>query len=220
MNSQIRKFVTLTLAVSTVSLATPVFAQGRGGGGGGRGAGMGGGASASHGNPFGDSSPGIGARGTMRDPMDVPGRPDRPESPDRPLRPADAPRPGAGKSAAAQDFAGTMKSINESSFEQRRDIVRNLDMSLETSRAQLRKVQSDAKALRGEARDQFKAALAETKAREKELRTSMKAAQNASPTAWDKAHDDLAAAYQRYNDALRRAADRAKVPTPPSPPAP
>jgi hypothetical protein len=164
-----------SVIVFLVAIAgSPAFGQGKGGGnagGGNPGAGKGGGSD----------------RPSMSSP--TASRPDAPDS--TPNRRADRPRvddaasvPGepaqsAGKgrsaSTAAHGLAASMHDINQTSFAQRRELHETLDMRLKSSRDALKKIQSDAKDLRADARADFKAALAEVKQRETDLTDAMKA---------------------------------------------
>ncbi len=107
-----------------------------------------------------------------------------------------------------------MKQINRTSFEARRELLKNMDMSEEASRDALKKIQSDARALRGDARIEFKTALEEVKQRKDELDQAKKAANHADAQAWEKARGALTAASQNYLDAMARLEAR-KAGTPP-----
>ena len=100
------------------------------------------------------------------------------------------------------------------SFEARKDLLKNLDMSDEASRDALKKIQSDARDLRGDARTEFKTALDEVKQRKGEVDTARKAANRADAQAWEKAREALGAAYQNYADAMARL-EAKKTATPP-----
>lgn len=105
---------------------------------------------------------------------------------------------------AAQDLATTMRRINQTSFESRRELLKNMDMSEEASRDALKKIQSDARELRGDARLEFNTALEEVKQRRGELNKAKKAASHADAQAWEKARGALTAASQNYLDAMAR----------------
>src|SRR5258708_328029 len=137
--------------------------------------------------------------------------PTRPEQADRGLSTASEHSSAA---LAAQDLATTMKQINQTSFEARRELLKNMDMSEEASGDALRKIQSDARELRGEARTEFKTALEEVKQRKEELDKAKKAASHADAQAWEKARAALTAASQNYLDAVARLEAR-KAGTPP-----
>lgn len=107
-----------------------------------------------------------------------------------------------------------MKQINQTSFEARRDLLSNMDMSEEANREALRKIQSDARNLRGEARAEFKTALDDVKQRQQELDEAKKGAEHADAQAWEKARGALTAASQNYLDAMARLEAR-KAGTPP-----
>lgn len=115
---------------------------------------------------------------------------------------------------AAQNLSASMKEINQTSFEARKDLLKNLDMSDEASRDALKKIQSDARDLRGDARTEFKTALDEVKQRKGEVDTARKAANRADAQAWEKAREALGAAYQNYADAMARL-EAKKTATPP-----
>ena len=107
-----------------------------------------------------------------------------------------------------------MKQINRTSFEARRELLKNMDMSEEASRDALKKIQSEARDLRGDARIEFKTALEEVKQRKHELDQARKAASHADAQAWEKAREALTGASQNYLDAMTRLEAR-KAGTPP-----
>ena len=183
MNTSSRiKFISL-LAGATLLTVPIIYARGAGGGGPPAGGPPGGG--------FGGGNSGPTAR-----PSQI-----RPQQAEKGLDTA-AERGSA--APAAQDLATTMKQINQTSFEARRDLLSNMDMSEEANRAALKKIQRDARDLRGEARLEFKAALEEVKQRKDELAQAKKAARHADAQAWEKARGALTAASQNYLDAMAR----------------
>ncbi len=190
----------LMLALVAIS-ASPAFAQGKGGGNSGAG-GQG------KGNDGGFDRP------------SAPPAASRPDAPDSSNRRADRPADhaagvphdtgkGHGKgdpsaSSAAHGLAGSMHDINQASFSQRRELHESLDMRLKSSRDALKKIQSDAKDLRADARANFKTALDEVKKRESELDKALKASKKADEARWHGNRDFLSRAYRNHADALAR----------------
>jgi len=176
------KYISL-LAGATLLTAPVIYARGAGGGGPPAGGPPGGG--------FGG-----GNAGQMSRPSQV-----RPPQADKGL--ATATERGSA-APAAQELATTMRQINQTSFDARRELLKNMDMSEEASRDALKKIQSDARNLRGEARLEFNTALEEVKQRKDELAQAKKAARHADAQAWGKARGALTAASQNYLDAMAR----------------
>ena len=150
-------------------------------------------------------------------------RPDPWTRPETPARNPDVARPStpdnrgvdtAGEhgaaAPAARNLADTMHSINQTSFEARKRVLSDFDMSLSSSRDELRKIQSDARTLRGTARDEFQAALDELKASRADLDKSLKAAKRSDSASWAQKRGELGEAFQHYNDAMSRLRARAK----------
>ena len=145
----------------------------------------------------------------------------RPAVPDTPrTAPAERPdkaavdRPAAPAAAPGQQLANSMKDINQTAFAQRRELLNSVDMRLESSRDALKKIQTDAKASRADARADFKAALDEVKTRETELTAAAKAARDANEAGWEANRSALARAHQAHADALARLNALATPPTP------
>jgi chemotaxis protein histidine kinase CheA len=175
----------VSLLAGATLLTTPIiYARGAGGGG-----------------PPAGRPPGGGFGGGNADPMTRPSQMIRPEHADK--GPATAMERGSA-APAAQDLATTMRQINQTSFEARRELLKNMDMSEEASRDALKKMQSDARNLRGEAQLEFKAAMEEVKQRKDELAQAKKAARHADAQAWEKARGALTAASQNYLEAMAR----------------
>ncbi|MEO7414815.1 MAG: hypothetical protein ABIZ81_15830 [Opitutaceae bacterium] len=185
--------VSLLALVSTFTVL-PFAGAAQGGGGGGN-SGGGGGPSRGGGAGAGGIGGGNGAS-------------NRPAVPDRPAdRIAPAERPDkADRSASqpAQQLAHSMQEINQTAFAQRRQLLDSVDMKLESSRDALKKIQTDAKVSRADARAEFKTALDAVKARETELGSAAKAARNANEAGWETNRSALAKAHQAHLDALAR----------------
>ena len=187
----------LTAVFSVVLASAPnVFAAKAGGGGGGAaggGSSSGRSPSAEHGSMSGGNN----------------GAGSRPASPDHPgdLVPA---KPAAGEHAArsaapdAQDLSNAMKSINQTTFSQRKELLDTVDLRLQSSRDSLKQIQADAKASRADARADFKKALVEVKARDSDLNAALKASRKADEAAWGSRRSDLAKANQNYAEAMAR----------------
>lgn len=195
MHTMTRYAYLIWLTGLSLTSATLGHAQGRGGGGGGHaGGGAGGG--------------GFGAGGP---PASMPAA--RPSTPPA-SRPATTPPSQAqhgsdtaaqhGAAPAARQLADTMKSINQSSFDARMQLLKTADMSLKENRDALKKIQSDARKLRADARETFKAALDEVKTKDAELADSIKEARHTDAAGWEKSREKLAAAHQHYQDAMAR----------------
>lgn len=176
----------LVSSLMAAALATCGFAQGKGGG-------------SSHGG------------GAANRPADVPGA-TRPapvsEAPAKPVPHAQKPdTPGnSDRSAApaAQDYTARLHQINETAFNDRKQLLDTVDMSVKSNRDALKQIQATAKASRADARGDFKAALNDVKAREKELDSALKAVRKAEETGWNARRDALAKAYQAHADAMAR----------------
>lgn len=115
-------------------------------------------------------------------------------------------RPEHSAAAPAQQLAADMKAINQTAFNDRKALLKDADMSLAANRDALKKIQSDARTMRADAREKFQAALADVKARDDDLTAAIKEAQNSDAPGWDKAREKLAAAHQHYLDAMARLA--------------
>lgn len=205
------KLVTV-FALSAVLLAANGFAQGKGGGGGGGGGPGGGGA---HGGGFGNGASNGHGQGGWRSADALPG--DKPGKPDKPsVGRDDASAKPNGRSAkpAAQELAGSMRDINQTAFAQRKELHDTLDMRLKSSRDALKQIQTDAKELRGAARDEFKASLDVVKARERDLESALKATRKSTEATWEKDRGVLDRAYRDFNDAFGRLPSLPKPPTP------
>jgi len=204
-----------TLTLSSISLiigtyllaAASALAQGRGAGaaGGGMGAGRG---------PSSFDRSGIGAPSSRPDPWMRPETPARTPDVSRPTMPDNRGIDTAGEHGAAAPaalkLADTMHSINQTSFEARKQLLSDVDMSLSSSRDELRKIQSDARALRGTARDEFRAALDEVKAGRTEVDESVAAAKKSDAASWAEKRGRLNDALQHYSDAMNRLRARTK----------
>ena len=106
---------------------------------------------------------------------------------------------------AAQSFADTIHSINQSAFDQRKDLLDSVDRGMKSSHEQLQQIQDDARASRSDAHVDFKLALADVKAREKDLDAALKASRNASDeTQWNARRGELAKAAENFNAAIAR----------------
>lgn len=195
-----KTYHTLVLALVAIT-ASPAFAQGKGGG------------NSSAGNP------GKGNNSGFDRPSAPPAasRPDAPDSSnrrtDRPSDPTASLPPDTGKghgkgdrsaSSAAAGLAAAMHDINQTSFAQRRELHESLDLRLKSSRDALKKIQSDAKDLRADARANFKSALDEVKKREGELDNALKASKKSDEARWNGNRDLLSRAYRNHADALAR----------------
>lgn len=97
-----------------------------------------------------------------------------------------------------------MKDINQSTFEARRQLLRDADMSLKENREALRDIQREARELRGEAHERFMAAVDEVKASDAALKKSLKEARNTDAAGWQHSREKVAAAYQNYLEAMAR----------------
>ena len=168
---------TFALTLMAAALATGGFAQGKGGGGS-----RGGGAAVGVGHAL---------------PSETPAR----SAPHEQKPGADAPRSAA---PAAQDYAAGLHDINQTAFNDRRQLVDSVDMSLKSSHDALKQIQATAKASRMDAHSDFKAALHDVKAREKELDSAAKAMKKADEANWAARRDALANAYQNHADAMAR----------------
>jgi hypothetical protein len=129
----------------------------------------------------------------------------KPEKPDN--------YPARSAAPAAQELSGSMRDINRAAFAQRRELIDDVDMRLQSSRDSLKQIQANAKDLRADARADFKNALEDVKARENELDAALKATRQANESNWNASRDRLAKAYKAHADAL------ARVETLPRPPA-
>ena len=107
-------------------------------------------------------------------------------------------------SPAALQLAASMKDINQTSFAARAQLLESADMSLKVNRDALKKIQDDARDLRGEAREKFQAALDDVKAKNAELESSVKAARNTDAVGWQESREKVAVSYQHYLDAQAR----------------
>ena len=192
--------VVMLLAMSSCLATAPVLAQGKGKGGGG------GASSAPHGQGVGNGP--AGAPGASRAADPERGNDAKPDvgKADRSARPA------------AQELAGSMHDINQTAFAQRQQLHDTLDMRLKSSRDALKQIQSNAKDLRGDARDQFKASLEVAKAHEKDLNEALKRVHKSNEASWEKDRSALNQAYQNFADSMARL--ESKVPRPPTPPTP
>ncbi len=189
-SSTMKSYRMFVSSILTAALATTAFAQGKGGGGS-----HGGGAAGGFGQ--GAANPPSVAR-----PMPAPdsaGKPaaraDKPATPDNPARSA---------APAAHDYTTTLHGINQTAFADRRQLLETADMSLKSSRDALKQIQARAKDARADARQDFKAALAEVKAREKELDSALKASRRADEANWNARRDALAKAYENHAAAMAR----------------
>lgn len=115
---------------------------------------------------------------------------------------------------AAQQLASAMKDINQSTFEARRQLLKDADMSLKENREALRDIQREARELRGEAHERFMAAVDEVKASDAALKKSLKEARNTDAAGWQHSRDKVAAAYQKYLEAMARLEAARAKPTP------
>lgn len=187
----------LISSLMVAALATCGFAQGKGGG-------------ASH------SSAAPGAANRPADfppaartapPSETPARPvPHPDKPDTPGKSDRAAAP------AAQDYTARLHQINETAFNDRKQLLDNVDMGMKSSRDALKQIQSTAKASRADARSDFKAALSDVKAREKEVDSALKDVRKANENGWNSSRDALAKAYQAHADAMARLEAAAKAP--------
>jgi hypothetical protein len=114
----------------------------------------------------------------------------------------------------AQELSASLHDINQSAFAQRKQLHDTLDMRLKSSRDALKEIQSEAKDLRGAARDEFKSSLAAVKDREKELNHALKATNKSTEATWEKDRAELSQAYQHYTDAVAHAESVARTPKP------
>lgn len=167
------------------SIAAAAFAQGRGRGGGG-------------GPPA--STPAATHSAAFDRAPDVPAVP-RDDSIGTGTKPVPSVRSAA---PAAQKLSGSMQSINQAAFAQRRELVGSVDLRLKASREAMKQIQSDAKASRADARADFKAALEEVKASEKAVNAAVKAVDRADEAAWEAKRGALASALQRHDEALNK----------------
>ena len=175
-----------------------VFAA-KGGGGGGP-AGNGGSAAER-------SSPGHGSMNgaDMNNPSSA-----RPVAPNLPRDPAPS-KPSAieehatrSAAPAARDLSDSMKSVNQTAYAQRKDLIESVDLRLQSSRDSLKQIQAEAKASRADEREDFKQALAAVKERESELNSAVKATRNADEAAWEARRGELAKANQNFAEAMAR----------------
>jgi hypothetical protein len=105
---------------------------------------------------------------------------------------------------AAQQLSGSMHDINRTAFAQRRELLDNVDLRLQSSRDALKQIQAEAKQSRIDARADFKAALADVKAREKALNAAVKASRKANEASWEARRMELARKSQDFTDAMDR----------------
>lgn len=204
---KITDVIALGVAVAALAVA-PAYGQGKGGGN----SNAGGGKGPDSGRPAPEAS--------------------RPEAPDRKPDSKPHPKPQGGAdnatvddgkgpakgqrsaSTAAHGLAGSMHEINQTSFAQRRELHDSLDMRLKSSRDALKQVQADAKHLRADARNDFKAALDGVKSRDKELENALKSSRKATEANWDTQRESLARAHRNHADAVARLE---AIPRPPRP---
>src|SRR4051812_44270497 len=169
--------VSLLALVSSLALLPTRVGAAQGGGNGG-GAPRGGGANA--GGVGNGAGPGSGPA-MPRPTPDFPTVPDRPDrGPATPTVPSEKSNHASDRAAPAQQLADSMHDINQAAFADRRQLLDSVDMRVSSSRDALKKIQSDAKDLRADARADFKSALDTVKAREDDLAAATKAARGAN----------------------------------------
>lgn len=190
MHHSTRKFHLGIATALALIAATLGHAQGRGGGAG-RPSGVGGGAPSS----FPAARPST-APAPATHPATTP--------PAQAQHGADTAAAHGAASPAALQLAASMKDINQTSFDARMQLLKNADMSVKENRDALKKIQSDARDLRGEAREKFKAALDDVKAKDAELESSVAEARDTDAAGWQKAREKVAAAYQHHLEAQAR----------------
>jgi hypothetical protein len=112
--------------------------------------------------------------------------------------------PALGSSAALR--AGPSASdIRAANADARTQLASDLDARIAASAKSMTATKAQAKALRGDAQAEFKAASRDVDTREKELKASVKAARRASAEAWPEARANVAANYEAYAHAVSRA---------------
>jgi len=95
-----------------------------------------------------------------------------------------------------------MHDINQTAFNERRELVGSVDMRLKSSHEALRQIQTNAKDLRGSAHAEFMASLDTVKAREVDLHAAVKASQEADAGNWEIRRAAVARADRDYADAV------------------
>jgi hypothetical protein len=203
-----KRFVSVAVVLSVLT----VFSYGQGkGGGGGRGGGGGNAQGFGHGGGGPPES-----REAEKPRADHPRSVEAPDE-SKPRR-DETPKPNARSAKpAAQELSASMHEINQASFAQRQQLHDTLDMRLKSSREALKRIQSEAKDLRGAARDDFKEALEAVKMREKNLNQALGVARKSREANWEADRGALGRAYRDFDDALHRLES---LPRPPRPPLP
>lgn len=119
---------------------------------------------------------------------------------------ADADRTMANGSARpdALQLASTMHSINQTAFDERRQLLKSVNMRLKSSRQELRAIQTNARDLRADARAKFQADLQQVKTSSANLKAALKGTKDADDATWTARRESLADAYQHYADAMAK----------------
>ncbi len=136
-------------------------------------------------------------------PSTLPSNPTMPTHPGNPTTPAN-PALSPSAAPAAGQLLSSMHDINQTAFNQRRQLIDTMDMRLKTSQDSLRRIQTNAGDMRGDARAEFMTSLETAKARERELNAAMQASRDADERTWETRRSALARAERDYYDAMAR----------------